>query len=393
MIDAITGYLDAQESEILEFLKRLVLIQSGTSNKPGVDRVGQAIVHELLPIRMAVDEIPHENLGNTLIFLTPAAKSSKALLLIGHMDTVFPSDTDFNWFREDSDSAYGPGVADMKGGLVVGIFALKALAAIGQLDNIPIKFICNSDEEIGSPVSQYIIASEAKKSLAALVLECGSLTNGVVTGRKGRTGFTITAKGVAGHAAYANKNKMSAILELSHKVIELEALNGISPGVTVNVGKISGGIGPNTVPMVATAEVDVRFVDSDEFQLFNLEFCRILGQIHIPGVETTFLMRSYREPMRQSEANRRLFDFISLQARRLGFEIIDELRQGCSDANIVANLKIPVIDGLGPLGDFDHSDREFIIKSSLISRCKLLALSLYEHIKSSGDILKSAPLM
>ena len=378
MFDKINAYLDASEAEFIQFFKQIVLIQSGTFNKRGVDRVGQAIVEALAPTGMKAEEIIHEKLGNTWIFSTLAAQNNKNILLIGHMDTVFPPDTDFNWYREDAHKAYGPGVADMKGGLVVGIFALRALADLGRLNDIPIKFIFNSDEEIGSPVSSQIITSEARKSLAAFVLECGSLTEGVVTGRKGRIGFTLTAKGAAGHAAFADSQKKSAILELSHKIIELESLNGLSPGLTVNVGKIEGGIGPNTVPELASAEVDVRFVDPDESALFEAELRRIMEHTHIQGVETAVLRRSNRNPMLQSEGNKKLFALVAEQARRLGFEVIEEYRQGCSDANIVADEGVPVIDGLGPLGDLDHSDKEFILKNSLKNRCKLLAHSLYE---------------
>jgi glutamate carboxypeptidase len=279
----------------------------------------------------------------------------------------------------------------MKGGLAVGIFALRALAAVGRLDDIPVKFIFNSDEEIGSPVSSPIITSEAANSLAAFVLECGSLADGVVTGRKGRIGFRLTFKGAAGHAAFADRHKKSSILELSHKVIELEALNGQSPGLTVNVGKIQGGIGPNTVPEMASAEVDVRFVGIDESKLFEEELRRILAHAHIQGVATTVLWRSRRMPMPPSRANKKLFALVAEQARRLGFEVVEEYRQGCSDANIVADEGIPVIDGLGPLGDLDHSDREFILKESLKSRCKLLAHTLLECSLRPRDSWRSAP--
>lgn len=391
MFDEINTYLDASESELLQFLKQIVLIQSGTSNKSGVDRVGQAIVVALAQTGMKAEEISHEKLGNTWMFSTPAAENTKSILLIGHMDTVFPADTDFNWFREDAYKIYGPGVADMKGGLVVGIFALRALAAVGLLNDIPVKFIFNSDEEIGSPFSHEIISSEAKKSLAAFVLECGSLTEGVVTGRKGRIGFTLTVKGAAGHAAFADRQKKSAILELSHKIIELESLNGLSPGLTVNVGKTQGGIGPNTVAEMASAEVDVRFVNPDESALFEAELRRIMEHTHIQGVETAVLRRSNRNPMLQSEGNKKLFALVAEQARRLGFEIVEEYRQGCSDANIVAHEGIPVIDGLGPLGDLDHSDKEYIVKNSLKSRCKLLAHCLYECSNRLRDSRLSNP--
>jgi glutamate carboxypeptidase len=378
MLDSLATYLDDRESEIISCLQKLVLIQSGTKNKSGVDRVSQAIAAVLSPLGMKAEQIANETLGNTWIWSTPAAEGTRSILLIGHMDTVFPADTDFNWFREDEHTIHGPGVADMKGGLAVGIFALKALANARMLEAIPLRFIFNPDEEIGSPVSRPIIASEAKRSFAALVLECGSLAEGVVTGRKGKIGFTLTVKGTAGHAAFADNRKKSAILELAHKTIELEALNGRSAGLTVNVGKIQGGIGPNTVPEAASAEVDVRFITAEEKALFESELSRIMAQAYIPAVQSAVLSRSHRSPMTQSEGNKRLFAIVAEQAKRLGFDIKEEFRQGCSDANIVAEEGLPVVDGLGPRGELDHSDREYIVRSSLKERCKLLTLSIHE---------------
>lgn len=381
MVENVTAYIDANESGLRGFLQQLVRIQSGTYNKPGVDRVGNTIATALSQLGMKAEENVSETLGNTWVWSTPAAEQQKSILLIGHMDTVFPVDTEFDWFREDEHNLYGPGVADMKGGLAIGVYALKALANANLLLNIPLKFIFNSDEEIGSPASRRLITYEAKKSFTALVLECGSLYEGVVTGRKGKIGFALNARGAAGHAAFADHQKKSAILELAHKTIDLEALNGRLPGLTVNVGKVYGGIGPNTVPEIALAELDVRFVTAEESALFEAELSRIIKQTHVPGVQAEVLRRSTRSPMPQSEGNKKLFGIVAEQAKSMGFEIREEFRQGCSDANIVAEEGIPVVDGLGPLGDLDHSDREFIVKSSLVSRCKLLTASILEIIK------------
>ena len=175
------------------------------------------------------------------------------------MDTVFPEDTDFNWYKEDRANSYGPGVADMKGGLVAGIFALKALIARGLLENIPVTFIFNSDEESGSGSSREIIRQEARNSAFAFVLECGGLNGEIATGRKGNLSIKLTVKGRAGHAAFAGPDKGSAILELARKTIEFESLNEPEKGISVNVGIFEGGIGSNTVAENAVANVDFRF--------------------------------------------------------------------------------------------------------------------------------------
>jgi len=374
----ILHWLAGREAEMLALLREMVLIQSGSRNKPGVDRVGRLIAATLGNLGLDLVTVPQEDLGDVLIASTPAAGDRDNLLLIGHMDTVFPAETDFNWYREDETRAFGPGVADMKGGLVAGIYALKALEARGELAGLPLRFIFNPDEEIGSPVSGPIIAAEARRSIAALVLECGSLTGGVVTGRKGRLGLDLRARGLAGHAAFAGPDKASAILELAHKIIGLEALNGLAPGLTVNVGVVQGGIGPNTVAEAARAAVDVRFARRAEAELFRAEMERIVAARQVPGTAVEVEVVSHRPPMEQSAGNRALYEVVADQARSLGLPVEEEFRPGGSDANIVAAEGRPAVDGLGPLGDQDHSDREYIIKSSLVERAQLLALSIRE---------------
>jgi glutamate carboxypeptidase len=252
------------------------------------------------------------------------------------------------------------------------------LANAGELKSIPLRFIFNPDEEIGSPVSSPIITTEARRSVAAFVLECGSLNGGVVTGRKGRIGVHIEVWGRAGHAAFAGSEKESAIVEVAHKVIELEKLNGKSPGLTVNVGTIAGGIGSNTVPECARINVDVRFISREDIDFFEAELRKIINSKAIAGTRVEIKRYSYRQPMEQSEGNRALFKLVSGQASILGVNVVEEFRQGCSDANTVAQEGTPVIDGLGPLGDEDHSNREFILKQSLIERCKLLTFCIRE---------------
>ena len=363
---------------MLVLLKRLVLIQSGSYNKNGIDLVVGVIKDVLMEPAIAVQEIPQNVHGNILLASTPAAGDRENILLVGHTDTVFPQDTTFNWWREDQENVYGPGVIDMKGGLVAGIYALKALHAQKLLDDIPLRFIFNPDEEIGSPCSRDLIISEARKSVMAFVLECGGLTGEVVTGRKGRIGVKLEAFGKAGHAAFISENKPSAILALAHKIIALEALNNQYHGLTVNVGQISGGIGSNTVPDYACADVDARFINAAGSDFFKERLATITVESVIPGTSVQARVVSSRPPMEQREKNRALFKVAAEQAHELHLPIAEEFRQGVSDANTIALEQTPVIDGLGPIGSFDHSDQEFMIKDSLVQRCQLLTLSILE---------------
>ncbi|MFC1830277.1 M20/M25/M40 family metallo-hydrolase, partial [Thermodesulfobacteriota bacterium] len=256
----IISYIKAHTTDMFSLLEKMVLIQSGSYNKKGVDRVSNLIKTFFQSNGTSCRVIEQTKLGNHLVVKSHCVERfEKQILLVGHMDTVFPKDTDFNWYKEDTVKCYGPGVVDMKGGLVTGIFALKTLDSIGLLKKIPLTFIFNSDEEIGSPSSREIIKKEANNSACAFVLECGGLKGEVVTGRKGNLVIKLNVTGKSGHAAFAGKDKGSAILEMAHKVIEFESLNDPVRGITVNVGKVKGGIGPNTVPEQATARIDFRF--------------------------------------------------------------------------------------------------------------------------------------
>ena len=362
---------------MMSLLEEMVLIQSGTRNKAGVDAVGRLIqrVCQSLPVHIQIVE--EQVCGNHLIIRSNAGDSDRGrILLVGHMDTVFPADTDFNWFRTDGQHCFGPGVCDMKGGLVAGLFALKALAAGSLLEQIPITFVCNADEEIGSPYSRDLIAEQARQSAAAFVLECGGPDGEVVTGRKGNLCVEIRVKGRAGHAAFAGSGKASAILELAHKTVALEQLNDIDRGVTVNVGTITGGIGANTIAEDARAMVDCRFADADQQRVLTRRIDAIVRAQSVPGTRGNQRTSSSRPPMPQDGQNRQLFAIVERTAAALGQSLRTEYRQGVSDANLIAAQGTPVVDGLGPVGGKDHSAEEFMVTESLVQRTRLLSRSI-----------------
>jgi glutamate carboxypeptidase len=264
-LSELRNFLTSREPEMFDLLKRMVKTQSHSYNKAGNDRMMAMIASEFENSSMTCTEIARETFGNHMLVRSPATSNfSEQILLVGHTDTVFPEDSPFKQYREDDQNCYGPGVIDMKGGLTAGIYALKALDALGLLGKIPVTFVFNSDEEIGSRTSGPIIRREARKSLFAFVLECGGMQGEIVTGRKANMSLRMETFGKAGHAATAGKNKASAILELAHKIILLERLNDPSRNITVNAGKISGGIGPNTVADHAEAGIDVRYEDSKD---------------------------------------------------------------------------------------------------------------------------------
>jgi glutamate carboxypeptidase len=375
MHDAILSYLEPLRREALDLLRRLVEIQSGSRNKPGLDRMAGEMAGVLGGILPRVRVLPFADHGDMVQAMTlPAEEGRKGVMLVGHMDTVFPADTTFTAFREDETRCFGPGVYDMKGGLVVAVYALKALAHLGLLEKIPVTVLCNSDEEIGSPASRPWIERMSGGALAALVFEGGGPGKDVVTGRKGRLGMELTVRGRAGHAAKGGA-KSSAILELAHTIIALEALND-GREITLNVGQVEGGIGPNTVPELATAALDARFLTPEGQKRLERDLARIVSAPLVPGTSATLSVTSGRPAMPQSDGNRRLYAVARAQAQTFGYDLPEELRSGVSDANFIAELGAPVLDGLGPVGDLDHSDLEFILKDTLMERAALTAATI-----------------
>ena len=387
MRSRIAAFLAQEERAMFELLQALVLEPSPSRHKPGTDAVGTLLTDSLRPAGMRLEVVPQIEFGDHLIFRSPAAGAGRpAILLFGHMDTVFPLDSPFRGYRDDGKIVSGPGVIDMKGGLVCAVWAIRALAACGLLKEIPLTLLCNSEEEIGSPTSTAVFREEAQRSIAALGFECGGLHGQVVTGRKGRSGYRLTVTGRAGHAAFAGADKASAILELAHKTIAMEDLNDPGRGIVVNVGVIAGGIGPNTVSDRASAEIDTRFLGRSDAEETAARMTAIASRVTVAGTTAELLYTGGRPPMEQSERITTLFQIIREEAERLGQPCAAELRSGVSDANTIAQSDIPVVDGMGPTGNGDHSDREYMVRRSLPARTLLAACSILriweEHSRS-----------
>ncbi|MBU1567528.1 MAG: M20 family metallopeptidase [Proteobacteria bacterium] len=386
----IAEYLHSEEKNMFKLLEALVLQPSSSRSKKGVDAVGALVVESLQSSGMSLEIDRQSEVGDHLLFRSSAChKSQPSILLFGHMDTVFPIDSPFNWYKDDGEKIFGPGVIDMKGGLVCAVYAIKALAFCGLLEKIPITFLCNSDEEIGSSTSYELINAEAKKSLLALGFECGGLQGEVVTGRKGRLGYKLVVTGKAGHAAFAGADKASAILEMANKIIALEKLNDLDRKIVVNIGTVQGGIGPNTVADRAEAEIDTRFLSVADASDTSERIVRIVTQCSVLGTKTELIKTGERLPMEQTPQNSALFKIIQNEAQLLAIPCLEEMRSGVSDANTIAQNSIPVVDGLGPIGDCDHSDREYMVRASLPARVRLAACSIVSCWGTISDFDKA----
>ena len=376
----ILDWLRERQEQMSELLDRLVMAES-PSLVPGSQEAGLGVLeHELENAGLRTRLLPGDGTGDHL-FARPRVrtKPGRYQLVVGHMDTVWPLGTAGRMRHRDDGRFYGPGAYDMKGGLVQLAFALAALHELGLEPTVaPVVFV-NSDEEIGSVHSARYIRLLARRAVRAFVLEPPAGPSGMLkTGRKGVERFEIVVKGRAAHAGTNPEEGVSAILELSHQVQELFALNDPEHGVTVNVGTIDGGLRANVVAPEAKALVDVRAPNDAAAQavahaIRSLEPAR-------PGTTVTVRGDSRRPPMPATDRNRALFRRAQRLARGLGLEVEEApLVGGASDANLISGLTA-TLDGLGSVGDGAHAADEHVLLSALPERAALLALLLLEDV-------------
>ena len=281
--------------------------------------------------------------------------------MIGHTDTVFDDGTVAERpFRVEGERAFGPGTSDMKGGLLAGFFAVEVLQELGVDDFGGITYVCNPDEEIGSPFSGPVIRDLAATADVALVMESARENGDVVSARKGITDLTIELVGRAAHAGVEPEPGRSAIVEAAHKTIELHALNGRWPGVSVNVGVIGGGTRTNVVAERCTLEVDLRAADEASLVAAEEEIRRICTASSVPDVEVTLHEHGWHRPMERTAASERLVELAIATASELGMRVRDASTGGASDANTTSAAGVPTLDGLGPVGGAAHARGEWL---------------------------------
>jgi len=375
VINKVKTFITEHEQEMVALLKKLVEINSYTGNKEGVDAVASVIQEECEAMGLHVRREPRENVGDNLVIETSLHKEGKkGILMCGHMDTVFPPELGFNSFTQDEKTYYGPGVADMKCGLVQGIYVLKALDSLGVLQKMSIAMICNSDEETGSLNSSELILNEARNSHVAFVLESTKEGGELVVGRKGRMTFELEVTGKAAHAGNVGADKESAILELARQIQAYEALNNPDEGTSVNVGKIEGGVGANTVAEKARAIVEFRYVQKECGDKVWGAVQKMASEPFTKGTSCSVKTITARPSMDTNDAILGLFDMIKEVGTQHGFEIQCAQCGGGSDANFISQTGIPVIDGIGPIGGKLHSVEEYLIASTVPERAVLATL-------------------
>jgi glutamate carboxypeptidase len=363
----------------VDALATMVNVDCGSYSPAGVNRIADLCEERFRARGWDVDRRPHVpdrgavQLGD-LVMGTLRGAGGPRVLLVGHMDTVFDEGTVRERpFRAEADRAFGPGVSDMKGGLLAGFFAADALQDAGLDTFGHITYVCNPDEEIGSPFSGPIIARLADEHDVAFVLESARANGDIVSARKGITDYVVQYRGRAAHAGVEPEKGRSAILQAAGTIAALHRLNGRWPGVTLNVGVVHGGTRTNVVPERAELHVDLRSPELTTLTEAEREVERIAATIVVPDVVAEVVANRWHRPMEPTEGSRQLVSTATSIAAELGFELHDTATGGASDANTIAAAGTPVIDGLGPIGGDDHAPGEWLDLSSVVPRTTVLA--------------------
>jgi len=373
------GWLDAQHQPMVALLGQLVDTDSGSYDEEGVARAG-AIIRDHLEARgIACEKIAQADGSFSVKATVPprdGAAGNAHVLLLGHRDTVFPKGTvALRPFRVEGERAYGPGVADMKAGLVMNAFVLEAFARFGGGAR-PLVDLITSDEEIASPASRPVIEDAARGARAVFNAEPGRPSGALVVGRKGAMFITIEVAGRAAHSGGAHEQGISAIEELCRKVLELHDLTDYETGTTANVGLIRGGQSVNTVAPLAVAEVDVRFKTIAAMADAEAAIARILEGAHLAGTTTRITRKAAFLPLEQTAASRAVFEHYVACAAELGMAVGGEYAGGSADSGFTAAVGAPTLCGTGPIGEKAHSPDEVCHLDTLVPRAKVLALAI-----------------
>ncbi len=376
---------EALMQQYLDDLQAIVNIDSGTYTRAGVNRVG-AYLRERFPasgFSTAIDR--QEEYGDHLIAThTGSAPDGPRLLLIGHMDTVFSEgEAQKRPFaikqRNGMRIATGPGVLDMKSGILIGLYGLRLLIERQQASYRQVTFVCNSDEEVGSPSSKPLIQELAKDADAVLVLEPGRAENTIVSSRKGCGQYRVEVHGLSAHAGVEPQKGRNAILELSYQVQKMQAINGTIPGATLNVGIIRGGERTNVVPDYAYFEMDARVSSMESIAALEAAIQKAASKTVLSGTKIVVSGGFICQPFERNAGNARLVQLAQAAGKELGMNIQDVGSGGASDANTSAAMGIPTLDGLGAGGGLAHNPDEYIELDYLPERIALLA-GLIEQI-------------
>lgn len=364
---------------ILDGIRRWVEIETPTEAPVQVNKLADLVAMGYRDLPATVERIAgHSGCGDHLVARSSWGQNAPGILVLSHLDTVHPMGfIERLPFKIEGDSAFGPGIYDMKGGAYLAYHAFRQVCADPAHSPLGITQLYVSDEEIGSPTSRALIEQEGRKAKYVLVTEPARDGGKIVTGRKGVARFEVFIKGVPSHAGTRPEDGRSAIRELGNVIQTLEAMNDLKRGVTVNVGVVRGGTKPNVIAEEAYAEVDMRvptMADSDELvpKILNLKS-------RTEGVSVKVVGELNRPPYEKGDAGAALYQHAKTLAAEIGFELVDTATGGGSDGNFTAP-HTATLDGLGVDGKGAHTHYEQMYISSIEPRARLLH-RLYQTLR------------
>ena len=370
-------WLAGQQQAMQDLLQKIVDIDSGSRDEAGVTAVAQALRERLEAAGVAVRFEPVPGYGVLLHADVPGPSEGAPILLMGHMDTVYPVGTVARRpFRVEDGRAYGPGVADMKSGLVLNTFVAEAFARCGGL-RAPLKLFFSCDEEIGSPATRERIMDVARGARAVFNAEPGRVSGNLVTSRKGSMAVEFEVEGVAAHAGINHAAGASALEALARKLIALHALTDPATGVTTNVGVVHGGIVPNMVAPHAKAELDVRYTAGTDPDALLERIRAIVEEESLP--RTRGRITESRRTLPMAPTPDALLDLYRRGAQSLGFDVQGEFTGGAADSGLTASVGVPTLCGTGPVGGHAHTEREYCELATFVPRAQAVALAVFDH--------------
>ncbi len=375
---AVADWLAARRDEMVALLEELVNVDGGSYDKAGVDACGEVLKRVFREAGLAVETVPHAVFGEAIKAHLPAeaANDQRPIVLMGHRDTVFPKGEPARRpFKIVGDRAFGPGVMDMKGGLVMNAFVMAAFAALGG-HPAPLLMLVTSDEEIASPSSRPVIEASARAARAVFNAEPSKPPHAIVSGRKGGVFLICDIHGKAAHSGANYQAGVSAIEALALKIPALHRLTDFEKGITVNVGLVSGGQTVNTIAPHARAEIDLRYLKAADRAPAIEAIRAIVEAASLPGTSGTLQIRGEFLPLEESPEGARLFALYRAAGRDLGLEITAEFTGSCADSGYTAAVGCPTLCSIGPVGDHGHTDAEYLELASLVPAAQTLALSI-----------------
>jgi glutamate carboxypeptidase len=356
---------------ILDGIRQWVEIETPTEAPEQVNRLASLVAEGYRGLPATIERIAgKDGCGDHLVARSSWGRDQPGILVLSHLDTVHPMGfIERLPFRIEGDSAFGPGIYDMKGGAYLAYHAFRELLAMGARSPLGVTQLYVSDEEIGSPTSRALIEAEGQKAKYVLVTEPARDGGKIVTGRKGVGRFEVFIKGAPAHAGSRPQDGRSAIRELANVIATLEGLNDLTRGVTVNVGVVKGGTRPNVIAEEAYAEVDLRVPTTADAEELVTKILNVKSRSE--GVSVRVVGGLNRPPYEKGNAGAALFEQAKSLAAEIGFELVDTFTGGGSDGNFTAPLTA-TLDGLGVDGKGAHTHYEQLYISSIEPRARLL---------------------